>query len=461
VIRGALRIVASCALLLAPAAASAAAALETPPPLPAAPGTLATIDLFQRLGLAAAIGLIIGIERGWRERDSAPGSRTAGLRTYTLIGLFGGIWAALVPLIGPWPLAIAGLGFGAAFAAFRYRECVADNDFSVTSVVVAMLTYALGALAVLGDMAAAGAAGAFVTGLLAARHTLHGFLRTLTWPELRSGVLLLAMTFLLLPVLPDRTVDPWDALNPYKLWLAVVLIAALSFVGYAAVRVMGETRGLLAASAAGALVSSTAVTLNNARLAAKAQGGHGVLAAGITIAWIISLARVTVLATIVNRALLVPLGMPMLAAIAVLLAVTVIELLRGGTAKSVGLKLQNPFELMTVIGFGLLLAGVLLASKILTDIFGEAGLLPFAAISGTMDVDPITLSAAQLAGNSVTVGFATLAILIASGANLTTKIATAVGIGGVRFGAQLAAAGVLAAVAAGVTWALFGGTNGV
>jgi uncharacterized membrane protein (DUF4010 family) len=448
--------------MLATTAAVAAVAPDATPSVPAAPEPpAATIDLFQRLGLATAIGLIIGIERGWHERDAAPGSRTAGIRTYTLMGLFGGIWAALVPSIGPWPLAIAGLGFGAAFAVFRYRECVAENDFSVTSVVVAMLTYALGALAVLGDMAAAAAAGAFVTSLLAARHTLHGFLRRLTWPEMRSGVLLLAMTFLLLPVLPDRTIDQWDALNPYKLWLAVVLIAALSFVGYAAVRVMGETRGLLAASAAGALVSSTAVTLNNARLAAKAGGGHGILAAGIGIAWIISLARVTVLASVVNPVLLLPLGVPMLAAIAVLAAATVIELLRGGTAKSTGLKLQNPFELMTVIGFGLLLAGVLLASKILTDIFGEAGLLPFAAISGTMDVDPITLSAAQLAGNSVTVGYATLAILIASCANLTTKIATAIGIGGVRFGAPLAAAGVLAVIAGGVTWALFGGTDGV
>src|SRR5262245_58139552 len=133
-------------------------------------------ELFQRLGLALAIGLIIGIERGWREREGAPGSRTAGVRTYALIGLFGGLWGALVPIIGPLPVAIAGLGLAIAFTLFSYRESAAENDFSVTSVVVGMLTYALGVFAVLGDMATAGAAGVATTAVLAARHRLHGFL---------------------------------------------------------------------------------------------------------------------------------------------------------------------------------------------------------------------------------------------------------------------------------------------
>jgi len=415
-------------------------------------------DLFQRLGLALAIGLIIGIERGWREREGAPGSRTAGVRTYALIGFFGGIWASLVPNVGPWPLALAGLGFSAAFAVFRYREAVAENDFSVTSVVVGMLTFALGALAVLGDMITAGAAGVATTAVLAGRHRLHGFLRQLTWTEIRSAVLLLAMTFIFLPVLPNEPLDPWGAINPHKLWLMVILIAAVSYIGYAAVRIMGSERGILAASAAGGLVTSTAVTLNNARLAAKAESGTGILSAGICIAWAISLTRQTILACLINRDMLLPLGLPVLSAIAVLAVMGGYFLLRDrGRTRADELKLQNPFDLTTVFGFGAMLASILLISKVLTDIFGSSGLLVLAAISGTMDVDPITLSSAELAGTTISVSQAALAILIASCANMATKIVTAIGIGGRRFGVPLAFAGVAAIVSAVVAWVLLGG----
>jgi uncharacterized membrane protein (DUF4010 family) len=114
-----------------------------------------------------------------------------------------------------------------------------------------------------------------------------------------------------------------------------------------------------------------------------------------------------------------------------------------------------------VIGFGAVLACVLLVSKILTDMFGRAGLLTFAAISGTMDVDPITLSSAQLAGTSLSVEEASLAILIAACANMATKIGTAVGIGGTRFGAPLAAAGIAGLFAGVFVWFVLGGFDGV
>src|SRR4051794_7660574 len=116
------------------------------------PYSMETIELFQRLGVALAIGLLIGVERGWHERDEAAGSRTAGIRTFALAPLLGGVWAALVPVAGPLPLALGALGFMLVFAAYRWRENLRENDFSVTSVVVAMLAFALGALAVLGSM---------------------------------------------------------------------------------------------------------------------------------------------------------------------------------------------------------------------------------------------------------------------------------------------------------------------
>ena len=420
-----------------------------------------TAELFQRLGLALAIGLLIGVERGWREREGGDGSRTAGIRTYALIGLLGGVWGAMVPALGTWPLAISGLGLAGAFAAFQWREGVAREDFSVTSVIAGLLSYALGAFAVLGNMSVAVAAGVAVTALLAARQNLHEFLRRLTWPELRSAILLLAMTFLLLPILPDRSIDPWGALNPHQLWLFGVLIAVLSFVGYVSVRVMGPRRGVATAAAAGALVSSTAVTLTNSQAVASAKGSANMFAAAICIAWMVSLARMSAVALVVNTALLVPLSAPMLSAIAVLGLAALYFYRRDGTnPKDNGLILSNPFELSTVLGFGALLGVVLIAAKFLSSAVGGIGLLALAGVSGTVDVDPVTLSAARLAGSSVTVYIAALAILVAAAANMTTKIVIAIVVGGTRFGLPLVVAGVLAAAAGGAAWLTFAGLDG-
>ena len=185
-----------------------------------------TRDLFERLGLALAIGLLIGLERGWRERDMGSGKRAAGIRTFALIGLLGGLWGAMTPTLGPVPMAAASLAFAVAFTLFEWRESVAQDDYSVTTTIAGFIVFALGAFAVLGNRAAAGAAAVAVVALLAARNSLHQFLKKLSWLELRSVVVLLTMTFVLLPVLPDRPIDPWDAINPYELWLLVVLIGA-------------------------------------------------------------------------------------------------------------------------------------------------------------------------------------------------------------------------------------------
>ena len=129
-----------------------------------------TAELLQRLGLALAIGLLIGLERGWRERDAESGSRTAGIRTFTLIGALGGIWGALTPVLGPVPLAAAGFAFALAFAFFEWRELQAKGEFSITSTVAGYIAFALGAYALLGDQVVAAALGVtVVTGRFGAR----------------------------------------------------------------------------------------------------------------------------------------------------------------------------------------------------------------------------------------------------------------------------------------------------
>src|SRR5690606_15126556 len=137
-----------------------------------------------------------------------------------------------------------------------------EQNFSATGVVAAALTFALGAYATLGNEAVAVAAAVAMAILLALRESLHNWVRKLTWLEIRSALMLLAMTFLLLPILPNRPIDPWQVLNPAEIWLFAILIAAISFAGYVAIRALGERKGVAVAAIAGGLTSSTATTLS-------------------------------------------------------------------------------------------------------------------------------------------------------------------------------------------------------
>lgn len=414
-----------------------------------------TFAHFYGLGLALGIGLLVGVERGWQERNLETQQRVAGIRTFALIGLLGGVWGVLFPIVGAIPLAAMALAFAGALTAFEWRENERNDTLSATDLIAGLVTFSLGTLAVLGNKAAAAAAGVTVVGLLALRHQLHSFLRRLSWPELRSALLLLAMTFIALPILPDRAIDPWGTLNLYKLWLITVAIAALSFVGYVAVRLAGARRGLLLAGAAGGLVSSTAVTLTYARLAETDPGIAYEAGVAIVASWIISLIRMTVLATVLAPVLLLPL-LPSVGAAILVLAVTVFLLDR--TARNAPaepqLKLSNPLELGLALRFGALLGLVMVLSKLFSDKIGEISLLPLAAVSGFADVDPITLSVSQMVGTDVTLQIATLAILIAAATNGVTKLSLAATLAPAKVGRIMGGAGVAAILAGGAAFLL-------
>src|SRR6185369_424117 len=140
--------------------------------------------------------------------------------------------------------------------------------------------------------------------ILAEREIMHAFLRRLTWVELRAALLLLVMTVVLLPLLPDRNVDPWNALNPHQIWLMTVLVGAVSYAGYIAVRIAGERRGLLFAAMAGGIASSTTVTWTFARLVKRSPAALPEVMAAILAAWIVSLLRMTAIAVVIAPSLL-------------------------------------------------------------------------------------------------------------------------------------------------------------
>ncbi|HEY0651447.1 MgtC/SapB family protein [Phenylobacterium sp.] len=416
------------------------------------------VDQLERLAFALAIGFLVGVERGWRDRDVAEGGRTAGIRTYALTGLLGGIAGLLSAELGGWAFAALGLPFAGAFIYFKQREQADEHDHSVTAVVAALLVFALGAYAVVGAWQVAAGAGVVVTALLAFKDVLHGWLRRLTWPELRSALVLLAMSFVALPLLPDRGLGPHAAVNPHELWLLTIVMAGVSFAAYALVRVFGPSRGLIAASLASALVSSTAVTLNLARVAradpaaARLAAGGALFAGGVMALRLLGVAAV--LAPGLLQTLAVPLGGFAIAS-ALAGALTIgrsgwrWEMADGGAMRS-------PFEFALVLKLGLVLGVVMAAARWMSAAYGAQGLLPLSALAGLVDVDAVALAVSRMVTNEgLDPATAVAAMLLAAAVDSLSKAGIATLVGGRGFGVRFAAGTAGAAAVAAVAWWVF------
>lgn len=394
------------------------------------------IDGLQRLSIALAIGFLVGVERGWKQRDEAEGERVAGLRTFALCGLLGGVSGLCLPAAGPLFLAAGTLAFAAAFVAFQLRHA---DDNSATSTIAGLLVYSLGVYSAFGDLGLAAAAAVAVTSILAFKQTLHQWLAALTWKEIRSALLILAATFIALPVLPDRAIDPWGVLNPRSLWLLTVILASVSFGGYIALRTLGPRSGLLVGAMVGAVVSSTAVTLELARGAARRETAARVAAAAASLAMAVSLLRIGAIGSALapDMALLIwaPLGC---AIVTCLVSAGVLARRSAPAAEGAGRPLRSPLDVPGVLRFAALLAGLIAIAEAVRFWMGEAGLNVFAATAGLFDVDAVTLALAGMQGLPTLA--AVQAILIATGANTLFKAALGLGLGGRAFGGWFALA---------------------
>jgi len=410
---------------------------------------MASVDLFERLGLALAIGLLFGVERGWQEREAQPGLRAAGIRTFSLVGLLGGICGLLAQIAGGVVLGLTAVGFAGWFGFFEWKEESAAGRRSATGFVVGMLAFALSAYAVMGNKLAAGSVAVVAAFILAEREALHSFLEKLKWIELRAALTLLVMTFVLLPVLPDRAIDPWGTLNPHQLWLLTILTAAISYAGYIAVKLAGSRNGPLYAGALGGLVSSTTVTWTFAKMATQHTFGASEATAGIAASWTCSLLRMGAIAIALAPSLLLPLGAPVATASAVTaLGAAVMYRRSASDPPDASIPLGDPFDLWTILRFTAVLAVVMLATRWLPQMIGQNSLFGLAAVSGLADVDPITLSTAEAVDKSMNATYGACIVLIAAGANLVAKVGLALFFGGPRFALPLMGVGLGAALAA-------------
>ena len=411
--------------------------------------------LLSHFAVALGIGLLIGIERGWRTRGEAAGSRTAGVRTFTIIGLLGGTVGVIAEAAGT-PLTPAGaIVLGVGFIAFAVPftimcrdENLADKTYSATTAIAGMLTFALAAYAMIGDMRAAAAAAVATVGILALRTPLHEVLSKINEREIRSSLILLAMTFIALPIVPNEPIGPFGGVNPREIWLIAIILAGVSFAGYVAVKVLGAQHGTLLAATAGGLVSSTAVTASNAKRAAAGEGTPRLLAAGVALATAVSFGRVIAIVAVLKPDLLRLLAPALAAAIVVAVAYALIAAYwRGDNGGDQTVEFRNPFSFWSVIGFAVLLTVIVLLGRVLGESLGAAGAIIGALALGLADVDAVTVSMARLTPQPLSLQHAALAILAAVVSNNVSKIAIGAVVGRGVFAFEIAAMAILCFVA--------------
>jgi len=381
--------------------------------------------LLQNFAYALAIGALVGIEREKHKVSNL--SSFGGVRTFMLLALLGAVGAWLgLQLQQPWPeLAVLAVVAMLVLAAYNRKQREEPQVPGLTTELSAMLVFLLGGAVMHGHAGIAVALAIITSAILAFKQPLHGLVDKIGNDDLYAGLKLLIATFIVLPLLPDHAIDPWQAFNPYKIWLLVILISLLSLVGYIATRLLGPARGTAVAGLAGGLVSSTAVSLSFARLSKQPQGADNqddALACGILLAWSVMSLRVLLMVGIVYLPLLAPLWPAIGAMALVTLALAAYfyrraPQLQANSATSV----NNPFSLWAASQFGLMFAAVLLVVKLTEHYAPAEGLYLVAAIAGTTDVDAITLSMAQYAQQAGREQLAATALVIAVLSNTLVK----------------------------------------
>jgi uncharacterized membrane protein (DUF4010 family) len=403
------------------------------------------------VGTALACGLLIGIERGWKLKEQRPGSRVAGVRTFTIVGLSSGI-AGLLGSRGN-PVVAAGIAIGlVAIMVIAYSRELRDHHDS-TSAVAALGTIAIGFLAGNGSPGLAIASAAIGVALLALREELHGLVGKLDADDVKALARYAVIAGAVLPFLPSGHYGPLGAWNPQKLWLIVVLVTGFSFLGYVANRIFGERHGTIATALIGGAYSSTAVTQALSVRLGK-QDGAGAEPAGIALATAVMYLRIPVLIGLLSTRVL-----PAILALVIPAAVVAwgagFWLYRRAPKSDAPTPPGNPIALLPALGFVAFVAVAAIAAKWAQGSFGQSGIAVLLLIIGSMDVDVAIVTLGGLSPEAISPLLAAMAISGTVIANMAVKIGITLvyaGRKGVSAAIAMTASVVVLAIMIGLAW---------
>lgn len=406
------------------------------------------------LAVAVAVGGLIGLERERWARQT--GKRSfGGARTYPLIALSGGLSALIAQAVGPWAL-LAGFGAFAALLLLVFRgeqeRAGDDADLGLTSEIAALLVFACGAVPFLSisslpsfeqRLLLTAGVGAVIFVLLALRERVHALAEALSEEDVRATMQFVLLAVVALPLLPREAMGPYEFFNPFNAGVVVVLIAGISFLGYAAVRLLGPRRGIGLTAIFGGLASSTAVTLGFSARGREQPKLLGACVLAIVIASTIMFPRMALEVGVIRPQLLPAVGLPLGVMVVVGVggcALLWIHMGRAFSEDSSGEtpRFNNPFSLPQALKLGAFYVAVRFVAAAGYEWLGEAGLYASAALSGLTDVDAITISVSRMHAEGLATEEAVLAISLAAASNTLAKTVMALALGGRALGLKVA-----------------------
>lgn len=401
-------------------------------------------DIFKPLGIALGLGLLVGLQREW---DKHP---LAGIRTFTLITLLGAIAALLARDFGGWIVAAGLLALVGLLISGNWmkEDGLRKGSVGQTTETAALVMYGVGAMLMAGYTIPAVVIGGATAVLLHMKDRLQTVVGSLTASDVRAIFQFVLIAMVILPLLPDETYGPYDVLNPFKVWLMVVLIVAISLSAYVAYRIVGVRAGSVLGGILGGLISSTATTVSYARQCKNNPKLVGTAAFVIVVASTIVLVRVAIEIAAVARGLLPELLPPFIAVFVLMTVISVWLYYRLQQSKAEPTEHSNPSQLKPALIFGAMYAVVLLLVAFVRDQFGDTAIYAAALVSGLTDVDALTLSVASLFNQDrLPADTSWRAILLATLSNLAFKAGAAGVLGGatlfrivgIAFGVTIAA----------------------
>ena len=397
---------------------------------------MGTLAIIEPVAIAMGLGILVGLQREWAA------SQLAGIRTFPLLAALGALCGLLAMHYGGWIVAAGLAGVAVLMVVGNLSKMrLGQADPGVTTEAAALVMYAIGAALAADLTVPAVIVGGAVAVLLHIKDPLHGLVRRLGQADLKALIQFVLLALVVLPLLPDEGYGPFEVLNPFEIWLMVVLIVGLSLAAYVAHKLLSARTGTLLSGLLGGLISSTATTVSYARRVRNNPRAARVGAAVVMIASTIAFARVLFEIGVVARSSLPQLAPPLAAAMGLMLVLACVVYLRARRAAREDVPLQgDPADLKTALAFGVVYAAVIFAVAAAKHWLGPGALYAVATLSGLTDMDAITLSTARLDDRgALDAATGWRLILVASLANLALKGVAAAALGGRALAGRLAA----------------------
>lgn len=382
------------------------------------------IEPWWRFAVALLNGALIGLEREFmQQRRDNPDF--AGIRTFSLVSLLGAVTGFLAAEFGIGLLLVALGGLILLGVSSYIGDFITTGQIGgITTEVSVLLAYVLGVLVMTDWAQVAVALAVIVSLLLALKDPLHGIARRMSTQDLRTTLEFALVAAVVLPILPNETIDPWGVVNPSQIWLLVVFVSGIGFGGYVLMKIVGTERGISITGVLGGIVSSTATTLSLSTQSKLNPALSRQFAQAIVLASTVMIPRVAIILIVVNAALLPIIALPFAAML--LTGIITVLFLRSGARHVDGaddVDVENPLKISTAVVFGLVFAVVLVIVTLAQEYLGNAGVYIAAMLTGLTGVDPITLSVGRLADQgALAATVAASAIVIATVMNTAAKV---------------------------------------